>query len=31
MEILLDELDYAVRRDGEDYVLVCQGCHNEIP
>lgn len=29
MEILLEELEHAVRRDGEDYVLVCQGCHNK--
>ena len=31
MEILLEELEHAVRRDGEDYVLVCQGSHNKTP
>lgn len=31
MEILLEELEHVVRRDREDYVLVCQGCHNETP
>ena len=31
MEILLEELEHAVRRDREHYVLVCQGCHNETP
>lgn len=31
MEILLEELEHIVRRDREDYVLVCQGCPNKTP